>query len=197
MKVMNISDDGQWVVIDRENGMSPEELALDEFIAIYGHSPLEEIATLEMNELTPVELYWAAFIDLCDTVGKIKAWRAIAKNAADGVLPVQKVVHKYFGHDSLNVEQAIAYAEAHLKKSIRDLEKVGSKYFSLKPFSDRDRENLLEILENDRRRNYIRDWSRKYLEMGEVLSARELVIQSYRKQKSLWPESWKKTGCPY
>ncbi len=198
MKVMDISGNRQWVIVDREDGMSPEELTFDEFVEIYGYNPLEEDAEdSEMDKLTPVELYWTVFIELSNTVGKIKAWRAIVRNAEDGILSAQKVVYGYFSNDPLNVERAIAHAEAHLEKTVKDLETIGSKYFSFKPFSEKDRENLREVLENDRRRDYIRDWSRRYLEAGEVLSAREMVIQSYRKQKSLWPESWKKDGCPY
>ena len=204
MKILNIADSREWLVIDHEDGTEPEELPVKEFVDIYGYSPLaeaeqrlEEAMEAYRDTLDPVEVYWDTFIDLCDTVGDIISWTAIANNAEDGIYPVQQVVHHYFGHDLTHVDEAIAHARAHARKALRDFEEIGMNKFSFKPMDEAGAIRFKRFLANKDRRRYVKQWAQKYRDRKEVLSAGELMRQSYRKQKSLWPEEWHEHGCPY
>lgn len=200
-----ISDDGRSVVVVHDNG-SEDQLSIEEFEATYGFNPLEEEGSFQDKELefeeddksnlSPEELYWDLFDDLCETTGSIMSWRAIIANAENGVFPAQEVVHNCFGHDVINVDQAIACAQAHARKVLRDFEQVGIS-LGLKPISEHGKHEIKRFLAIRERRQYVRDWGRKYAERGEIVDIGELMRQSYRRQKSLWPESWKRDGCPF
>ena len=205
-----LSDDGQSVTVVHSNG-EEEYLSVEEFEEDYGFSPLEEENSvswealadeeadaydIQAEILTPEDLYWERFDDLCDTVGRIMAYKAIIRNDEDGVYPVQQAVHNYFDHDLLHVDQSIAMAQAHARKVLRDFEQVGIS-LGLKPISERGKYLVKRFLTIRERRQYVRDWGRKYAERGEIVDIGELMRQSYRKQRSLWPESWKKDGCPF
>ena len=203
-----ISDDGQNVTIVHNDGRE-EHLSVEEFEEYYGFSPLEEETStnwdclgdgdldyyeIQAEILSPEELYWERFDTLCKTVGRVMARRAILRNADEH--EVRVVVHDYYDHDLLHVHQSLVYAEAHAERVLNDFEMVGIN-LGLKPISRHGKELILKFLGDGKRRRYVRDWGRKYRDQGQIVDIGELMRQSYRQQKSLWPESWRENGCPY
>ena len=204
MKILNIADSREWLVVDHEDGTDPEDMLVKEFIDTYGYSPLaeteqrlEEAMEAYKETLDPVEVYWDTLVDICDTVDDILAWTAPADNADNGGYAAQEVVHNYFEHDLTHVDEAVAHAQAHAKKALRDLEEIGRNKFGFKPMSENGKNSFKQFIANNKRRTYVLNWAKKYRAQGEVLSIGELMRQSYRKQKSLWPEEWREKGCPY
>lgn len=199
MAEMHVSEDRKSVMIVDDLG-GEEQLSIEEFISCYGYNPAEEIESIletkSEQEAARIDLYWGKFLELCRVAGKIMSNISIINNTEKGIYPVQVVVHDYFNGELTNVDSSVGKLYGYYQKTLSEFETLSGD-LGYQPFADTDRERLWWFLILRKRREYVRKWARIYRKAGFAISPREIIVQSYRKQKSLWPKKWKEQGCPY
>ena len=99
-----LSDDREWVIV-LDNDDSSEELTVKEFIEVYGEdafSTLERSLIAMIDERELVSEYYHAFRELCAACGKYAWADKTARNAVNGVYPVQKMLWERHGYNAIS-----------------------------------------------------------------------------------------------
>ena len=187
-----LSDDGNWIVVfhDDDEEEEPEELTLQEYIERYGDDALparemkpEEVLREDLMPHEPgdVQQYWASFRRLCKACGKHSWADKLERNCAEGVFMAQKVQYDTFGPSDAPTKLAITVASYDRKQyaCINNLD-YWSQRVGFKPMSARDKDVLIEHLNNGAFRSRMYYRIDKYARRNELYSARDLVIEVLR-----------------
>ena len=171
-----LSDNGEWVLVERNDVDPPEEMLVEEFIAVYGEDALPKRESTPCVDKT-VKRYYDVFRALCKACGEY-AWAAKTEvNHADGVFPVQKIVWETFGGNAeAKLAGEVNRCDRNRRGWVKSLDKV-SRQIGYKPMSNKDKEVLLTHLNDRDFRERLRYRIDKYAKAGTPYSARELVIE--------------------
>ena len=178
-----LSEDRTYVTILWED-KEPQELTVEEFVACYGEEalprPVDEVIPEEEFDSTTVKHYYDAFRRLLTACGKYAWADKTEKNDADGVYPVQKVVHETFGANAAaKLALEVSRSNSMQKICVENLD-YWSRRLGYKPMSEKDKQVLIRHLYGADFRKRMRYRVKKYAKRGELYSARELVLEVLR-----------------